>query len=402
MSAPSSSLPSRDELLRRAEQAARTVLPRFAPVVDEENRFPAESVDALREAGLLGYFVPPGLGGIGGDLGTYARIAETLGAGCLSTALIWVMHAHQTAVLAEHRRPEHEPFLHDIAAHGTLLASVTTETGKGGDVLRADAPLRREGNRLRVTRSAPVVSYGAQAGLYLVTMRAAADRPATDVRLVLVARDDGRVDVTGGWNAMGLRGTCSVPMEIDVEVGEERVVGESFRDVALRTLVPAAQVGWTAAWFGAAKGAMARFVRDRRRRHTGDASSDLFLTRLAELRLELDLVESILLRVTRRLDRLRDENAPAAAYEDLAHNILVNNLKIAGSRSAFAVVDGLIALSGLGPGYLRGEGRDLERIFRDLRSAALMYSNDRLLGANGRLVLVEGLPVQRIWGSGSE
>jgi alkylation response protein AidB-like acyl-CoA dehydrogenase len=246
-------------------------------------------------------------------------------------------------------------------------------------------------------RSAPFVSYGEHAGLFLVTMRAGADRPATDVRLVLVRPQDGRIRVTGAWDAMGLRGTCSVPMEIDVTVGPERVIGGSFRDVALRTLVPAAQVGWTAAWYGAARGAMTRFLRERRERHAQGTPSDLVLSRIAELRLELDLVESILLRVARRLDRLRGEGAPSAAYEDLAHNILVNNLKIAGSRSAFAVVDGLIALSGLGPGYLRGEGRDLERIFRDLRSAALMYSNDRLLLANGRLLLVEGLPVQRIW-----
>lgn len=389
------------DMLERAREISRTVLPRWAPVVDRENRFPQESVAALREAGLLGYFVPPELGGPGGDVSTYRQIAELLGRECLSTAMIWVMHAHQTAVLADHRTPAHDQYLREIAVNGLLLASVTSEYGKGGDVLRADAPLERDGALLRLRRRAPAVSYGAQAGFFLVTMRSAENRPPTDVTLVLVRPGDGAVSVSGEWHAMGLRGTASVPMEFDVAVDGHRVVGDAFREVALRTLVPMAQAGWTAAWFGAAKGAVARFLLEQRQRRTRDLNSDLFLTRLAELRLDLDLIESLLLRVTHRLDELREQHAPFASYEDFGHNILVNNLKIAGSRLAFSVADGLIELSGLNYGYLHSDGSGLERVFRDLRSAALMYSNDRLLQANGRLLLVENLPVNRIWDPGT-
>jgi alkylation response protein AidB-like acyl-CoA dehydrogenase len=370
------------DILERAREISRTVLPLWAPVVDRDNRFPHESVAALREAGLLGYFVPPELGGLGGDIDTYRRIAELLGRECLSTAMIWVMHAHQTAVLADHRTPAHDQYLREIAANGLLLASVTSEYGKGGDVLRADAPLEREGALLRVRRQAPAVSYGAQAGFFLVTMRSAENRPPTDVTLVLLRPEDGAVRVSGEWHAMGLRGTASAPMEFDVAVDRHRIVGDSFREVALRTLVPLAQAGWTAAWFGAARGAVARFLQEQRQRRTRDLNSDLFLSRLAEL-------------------RLREQHAPFASYEDFGHNILVNNLKIAGSRLAFSVADGLIELSGLNYGYLQSDGSGLERVFRDLRSAALMYSNDRLLQANGRLLLVENLPVNRIWDPGT-
>lgn len=397
-SQPIPQTPTTAPLLGHAREISRTVLPRWAAAVDSENRFPHESVAALRDAGLLGYFIPPELGGVGGDMRTYCQIAELLGGECLSTALIWVMHAHQVAVLVDHRTAAHEQYLREIAQQGLLVASVTSEYGKGGDVLRAETPLRREGPLLRVRRRAPVVSYGAQAGFFLITMRAGEDRPPTDVCLVLVRPADGSVAVTGEWQAMGLRGTASIPMEFDVAVDERRIIGHSFREVALRTLVPAAQAGWTAAWLGAARGAFARFVRDQRQGRSGHIGSDLFLTRLAELRLQLDLIESLLLRVTHRLDELRRQSASMASYEDITHNILVNNLKIAGSRLAFSVVDGLIELGGLNYGYLRNAPSGLERTFRDLRSAALMYSNDRLLQANGQLLLVEGLPVNRIWG----
>lgn len=385
-----------EQLVDRAREISRTVLSRHAAAVDAKGRFPEEGVAALRAAGLLGLFVPPELGGVGGDVRTYCRIAELLGAECLSTALVWAMHAHQTAVLVDHRTPEHWPPLREIAG-GLLLASVTSEYGKGGDVLRADAPLTTEGSLVRVKRRAPAVSYGAQAGFFLVTMRSAESRPATDVSLVLVRPEDGSVAVTGDWQAMGLRGTVSVPMEFDVCVERHRIVGRSFREVALMTLVPLAQAGWTAAWYGAARGALARFIGHQREVRDPRLGSDLFVSRVAELRLKLDLIESLLLRVTGRLDELRSQNAPLASYEDPSYNILVNNLKIAGSRLAFSVADGLVELSGLSYGYLRAPDSGLERVFRDLRSAALMYSNDRLLQANGRLALVEDQPVQRIW-----
>jgi acyl-CoA dehydrogenase len=51
----------------------------------------------------------------------------------------------------------------------------------------------------------------------------------------------------------------------------------------------------------------------------------------------------------------------------------------------------------LAQGYMKNTALDLERVFRDLRSATLMYHNDRLLGANGKLILVENSGAEAIW-----
>jgi acyl-CoA dehydrogenase len=381
----------------RAGEIATTTVRQWAFAVDDENRFPTESVAALRDAGLLGYFVPRDLGGLGGDVGTYCRIAQLLGRECVSTAIVWAMHANQVATLADHGSPAHRPHLREIAERGSLIASVIAEYGRGGDVLKADTPLRPENGNLRIERRAPFVSYGAEAGLYLVTMRAGEDRPSNDGRLVLVRPEDGTVMVTGEWDAMGVRGTRTVGMEFDVLVEPARIVGDSLRPVAVSTLIPVAMMGWSAAWIGAAAAAFDRLVHQERRSGSRNWDSDLFLTRLADVRLRLDLVESLLLRLASRMDELRAAGAPADAYEDPAHSILVNNLKIASSRFSFSVADDLMTLAGPGRGYLRSDPGRLERVFRDLRSAAMMYGNDRLLLSNGRLIMVEGLPVNRIW-----
>lgn len=386
-----------ESLLAVAEGISTEVLARWAGSVDRENRFPTESVEAIRAARLLGYFIPRRLGGIDGDMATYCRIAATLGSECLSSAMIWVMHAHQVAVIVDHGNATHEEYLADIAAHGKLLASVTSEYGGGGDVLRAESPLLQEGAQFRLTRKAPVVSYGEQAGYYLITMRAGPDRPGHDARLVLVSAAQPGCTVAGGWHPMGLKGTRSIPMQFDLLVDPGRIVGSSFRQAVLMTLAPAAHIGWSAAWFGAANGVFNRFINLLRKSHSPRLGSESFLRQLARLRVSLDLTRAMLDQVTLHYDQLRKQQASFEHYEDLTFNIASGNLKIAASESLFNVVNELVELAGMHLGYLENDELGLERVFRDLRSASLMYSNERLLLSNGRLLLVESSDIKNVW-----
>jgi acyl-CoA dehydrogenase len=108
------------------------------------------------------------------------------------------------------------------------------------------------------------------------------------------------------------------------------------------------------------------------------------------MHLELDLGEALLQRVARRVDRMRATGVDFAEYESVSHNLLVNELKVAAARISFRVVDGLMRLVGMAAGYLRESELELERVFRDLRSASLMLNDDRLLAANGRMLICEG------------
>ena len=147
------------ELLQRSREIGQNVLARWAAEVDECGRFPTESVAALHEGELIGFFVPARLGGLEGDTRTFWQIAAILGESCLSTALIWAMHGQQVATLAEHAAEEHAGILADVARRGSLVASVTTEYGKGGDLFTSRTPLREEPGGLRLCRAAPIVSY---------------------------------------------------------------------------------------------------------------------------------------------------------------------------------------------------------------------------------------------------
>lgn len=69
--------------------------------------------------------------------------------------------------------------------------------------------------------------------------------------------------------------------------------------------------------------------------------------------------------------------------------LLLNAVKVTASEQCYAAVDELVELAGLRHGYLRGSPLALERALRDLRSASLNYSNDRLHLADGALTLMD-------------
>lgn len=379
------------EALGALGELTRNTIYRFAAEVDRAGRFPRESMDALRDLGMLGWFVPRSLGGLDGGLVDFCRACAIVGEGCTSTALIWAMHCQQAAVLGRHAAETHGAYLRQIG-QGALVASVTTEAGKGGDLFSAVAPLVQSEQGLLLDRSAPVVSYGEAADAFLITMRRNEQAPPSDVALVLLEKSQGAAQVRGTWEAMGMRGTRSVPMHFSARLPATTIVAGDFRAIALETMVPVGHLGWASAWYGAARGALQRLVDSARRprsRLRAGLSSERFISRLAEQRMRLDLLEALITSTAQQVADLWQGRGAVGTYEVPAFNIRVNNVKLAAAKMAFAVVNDLVELAGLADGYLANEETGLERVFRDLRSASLMFHDDRLLAANGRLALLD-------------
>lgn len=386
-----------DARLSQALGLARSVVPALAAQAahnDHEACFPAAAVDALRGSGLFGLLVPAEYGGLGGDLGDLAEVAQILAGGCLSTAMIWAMHCQQVDAIVmfgtERLRKEVLP---RVAAGEVYIASVTTEPGARANLLTAHTSLRdRESARtVLLERDAPIVTGGAHADGFLVAMRDAPDAAENRTTLVYAARDDLRLECGGGWNPLGMRATQSVGMRLVGEIAVHQIVGGrgNSREVAVQSLIPAAHVGWSACWLGAARSALAdvvALIRSPRRPTSLDPRSDLAAARLARVRIDVELVGAYLDQVVREVDTCRAEGR---SVDDPATHIHLNTLKIVAAEHTYRAVDRLVELTGLSTGYLRDSAVPLERHLRDLRSASLNYSNDRLLVATGALTLLD-------------
>jgi acyl-CoA dehydrogenase len=363
------------------------VLREHAAEVDEQARFPTEGLAALRASGLLGLLVPTEHGGLGGDLGDLVDVAVELGGACVSTALIWSMHCQQVDVVVRHASPAlRADLLPRIAAGTAYLASVTTERVKGGHLLSAQAPIRRDGDRLLVERDAPVVTGGVHADGFLVTMRADEDAQPTDVSMVYLDRAQVDLTETGEWDPMGMRATHSTGLKLSGTVPGSNVLGAPgrFRDVAVDSMMPLAHLGWSASWLGGARGALRGIVGGiRDRSWPVDLGSELARERLARIRIDLELVGGYLARVCEEVTACRSAGRGIA---DPAVQIHLNVLKVAAAELTFRAADGMVRFGGLGRGYARNAAVPVERVFRDLRSASLNYADDRLLTAIGTLL----------------
>jgi acyl-CoA dehydrogenase len=364
------------------------VLREESRVVDDTAGFPVRGLAALRESGLMGLLVPAESGGLGGDLADLVRVGAELAGECLSTALIWAMHCQQVAALVGHAGPElRDRVLPRIGAGELYVASVTSEKGKGGHLLSAEAPLRRDDGWLLLRREAPIVTGGLNADGFLVTMRDSESAPPNAVTLVYADRDELTVQASGSWNPMGMRGTHSVAVTLEGRIPESSIVGDpgDFRTVATASFIPAGHIAWAACWLGAARAAtraVVELLRSPSGRRQFDLESDVLRTRLARVRVDLDAMAALLSQVVRDASTESDLEPPPI-------QLRLNALKIFSSERSFAVVDELVQLVGLRYGYIRDAPFPLERLFRDLRSASLNYSNDRLLLANGALALLD-------------
>jgi acyl-CoA dehydrogenase len=355
---------------------------------DRESSFPVEALAAMRSSGLLGLNVPASHGGLGGTIGDVADAGIAVGRADMSAAMILVMHCQQVAAIDAFGAPALRTALLPQIAEGQLyLGSVTTEAGTGGHLLTSESRLGQHDGQLEIDRFAPVVTGGMYADGYLVTMLAPDARGPHEVSLVYAARRQVDVAQAGGWSALGMRASHSVPLKLAGTVPASQLLGRpgGFRDIATQVFAPMAHIGWSAAWLGAAAGALSRvtgLLRNSDTRRGFDLDSELLLSRLAQARTRLEAVNGLLRHTIAVVEHSTDVSGPRT-------QILLNALKTTASRECYAAVEELIDAVGMRHGYLANSPTRLEQALRDLRSAPLNYSNDRLLLASGKLGLLD-------------
>ncbi|HWH00946.1 MAG TPA: acyl-CoA dehydrogenase family protein [Pilimelia sp.] len=373
-------------LRRLVDRVAAAAEPHVART-DREAAFPVEALAELRSTGLLGLLVPTPYGGLGGTLPDLLAAAERLGRTDLSVAMIFAMHCQQVAAVV---RYADEPLRSDLlrrVGDGAYLASVTTEAGKGGHLLSAEAALRADGGALVLDRFAPIVTGGRYADGFLVTMRSPHDPADSAVSLVFAGRDQVDVTESGDWQPLGMRASHSVALRLAGRVPAHQVVGPhgAFREISVSVFAPLAHLGWAACWLGTACGALSRVLRLLRSpagRARTDLGSELLLSRLSRARQRVDTVHALLRHAATVVEPGGDLSGPRT-------QLLLNGLKITAAEQCLAAVEDLVDAVGLRHGYLRDSPTRLELALRDLRSAALNYHNDRLHLADGRLALLD-------------
>jgi len=374
-----------------SERAAKVaaVAAQYAEAVDRDSRFPEQAIAAARRERLLGAAVPLELGGEGAGIGAIADVCYALGRACASTAMIYAMHQTKVACLLRHGRDSgwHQLLLRRLAGEQLLLASSTTEGERGGDVRNSAAPIVRDGARIALQRQATVISYGRAADAIVTTARRCADAASSDQVLVVFLKTDYRLEPLVGWDALGMRGTCSEGFRLLASGLSEQILPAGYATIHAHTMMPVAHLLWSAAWAGIATAAVERargFVREAARRAGGTpppAAAQLARA-TAALRTLRGLIASALARF---------EAADAAALDAVEFQTGMNLLKVSASELAVAAVTGAMQACGLS-GYRNDGEFSIARQLRDILSAPIMIGNDRILANIAAASLVGGAP----------
>jgi len=379
-----------ESLLVAARAVAADVAAKHAADVDTQARFPRESIDALRAAGILSAPVPKALGGGGCSMRELALLCSTLSQACASSGMVLAMHYIQVACIARHgvESAFFQQYMRDIVERQYVLASMTSEVGVFGDTRSSVCAVDVSNGRFKLDKDATTGSYCAHADAILVTCRRAPDAASSDQVLVLVRKADCTLKQTTSWDTLGMRGTCSPGFKLESSGDAAQILPGSFADSSAQTMVPYSHILWAALWWGIAADATARaatFVRGQARKTPGTVPPTA--TKLADLSVQLQSMRHNWQTMADDFDATCRRDNGAEELSNIGWALRLNNLKINASEMAPQIVHRALQIVGI-LGYKNDSPFSMGRHYRDALSGALMISNDRIVAKSASMLLV--------------
>jgi acyl-CoA dehydrogenase len=380
--------PVAEPFLARAERVA-TVAAAHADAVDAAGRFPDEAIDALRAEKLLAILVPRELGGEGASTADVVDVCYRLGRACAATGMIYAMHQVKVACVVRHGMGSawHEDFMSRMVQFQFLLASSTTEGGGGGNVRSSEAPVEHIEGHIHLVRDASVISYGVQADAIVTTARRNADADASDQVLVVLEKKNYSLERTGGWDTLGMRGTCSAGFDLKAVGDAAQIMPVAYETIHTQSMVPSAHLMWSGVWAGIAAGAVERARKYMRKAaRGGDLPPGLphFTMALASLRKLRALIGA-------SLTRYENNRNDTKVLSSVDFQTAINLLKVDASEMAVETVLAAMRSTGLS-GYRNDSDVSIGRHLRDVLSSPIMINNDRILANLSASTLLSDVP----------
>ncbi len=284
----------------------------------------------------------------------------------------------------------HRALLQRLCREQLLFGSGTSEAGTGGDIHSSVCCMEATGGKVSLEKNATTISYGADADALLITARRGPDAAASDQVMLVALRADCVLERTASWDALGMRGTCSDGFRVHAMAAPEQVLPVPFTDIASQKMLPVSHLLWCSVWLGIATDAMTRaraYLRQQARSGRGALSPGGH--RLAR---GVGLLQTMQARLSGALNDYDWSFAAGPRPLPLGFTADMNNLKTSISEQCVEVAHHALLICGIS-GYKNGTPFSVGRHLRDLLSAPIMISNDRMLESTGNLLLMHRPPL---------
>ncbi len=255
----------RNQIIALVRDFVRREVEPIAQEYDNEDIYPQQLIEPMREMGLFGITIPEEYGGLGLDHTTFATIFEELSRGWMSMSGIIGTHhvlAHiVTNFGTDYQKEEYLPRLASGALRGGLAL---TEPDAGSDVQSGKTTARKEGEEYIINGTKMFITNAEHGNVFAVMTKTDPDAMPRHrgMSCFIVEKPNQGIRVGQHLDKLGYRGLDSSELIFDdCRVGSETLVGgvegQGFKQVMAgletgRINVAARAVGVATAAFDAA------------------------------------------------------------------------------------------------------------------------------------------------------
>ena len=218
------------EMVRKMyREFAETEVKPLAEELDEEERFPMETVEKMGKLGMMGIYFPKKYGGAGGDVLSYAMCVEELSKVCGTTGVIVSAHTSLCcAPIYEHGTEEQKmKYLPDLLSGKKIGAFGLTEPNAGTDASGQQTTAVLEGDHYVLNGSKCFITNGTVASTMVVFAMTDPKAGNHGISAFIVESTFPGFSVGKKEKKMGIRGssTCDLIFE-DCIVPKENLLGK--------------------------------------------------------------------------------------------------------------------------------------------------------------------------------
>lgn len=331
----------------------------LAAEIDEEERFPEETVRKMAKLGIMGIPFPVEYGGMGGDNVLYSMAVEELSRACATTGV--VVSAHTSLCVApiyEHGTEEQKKkYMPKLCSGEWLGAFGLTEPNAGTDASAQQTTAILEGDEYVLNGSKIFITNAFYAHLYIVMAMTDKSLGTRGISAFIVERDTPGFTFGKKEKKLGIRGsaTCELIFE-NCRIPKENLLGKlnGGFGIAMKTL-DGGRIGIAAQALGIAQGAMdetVKYVKERKQFKKAIAEFQNTQFQLADLDTKIEAAR-LLVRV-----------AASKKDQKTAYSVDAARAKLFAAETAMEMTTKAVQFHG-GYGYTREY--PVERMMRDAK-----------------------------------
>lgn len=354
------SLTKTEELfLQMIREFAEQEVKPLAAEIDEEERFPVETVQKMAKLGIMGIPIPTEYGGAGGTNQMYTMAVEEISRVCGTTGV--VLSAHTSLCMApilEHGTEEQkQKYLPKLAAGEWIGAFGLTEPNAGTDASAQQTTAVLDGEEWILNGSKIFITNAAYANVYIVIAMTDKSLGTKGISAFIVEKDTPGFTIGKKEKKLGIRGsaTCELIFE-NCHIPKNNLLGQVGKGfgIAMKTL-DGGRIGIASQALGIAQGALDETVKyTKERKQFGRAIAKFQNTQFQLANLETNIQAARLL--VRSAAYKKDHGIPYSADAAMA--------KLFAAETAMDVTTKAVQFHG-GYGYTREY--PVERMMRDAK-----------------------------------